>query len=176
MTSQAVLAAQPKTNFDAPAKSEPTAREARAEAQSKNMRVEASAKNTRAEAVPKNHHVTQRIEYQQNQFDRFSIGLLAPCGAPQLAQDRSCNAPAVGLSSLASILPPRNKNLSDAQRAAAGLTGHTAAIAAGSPSCWSCRGVASGPANPTGTSKAFRARKKNSAARIQRFESIASTE
>jgi len=73
MTSQAVLAAQPKTNFDAPAKSEPTARETRAEAQSKNMRVEASAKNTRAEAVPKNHHVTQRIEYQQNQFDRFSI-------------------------------------------------------------------------------------------------------
>jgi hypothetical protein len=73
MTSEAVLSAQPKSVSDALAKIEPTAGEARAEAPPKGVRVEASAKKTRAEALPQNHHVMQHIEYQQNQFDRFSI-------------------------------------------------------------------------------------------------------
>jgi hypothetical protein len=63
MTSQAVLAAQPKSASDALAKIEPVAREARAEAPPKKLRVEVSAK-ARAEAQP---------HRQQNQFDRFSI-------------------------------------------------------------------------------------------------------
>jgi hypothetical protein len=63
MTSQAVLAAQPKSASDALAKIEPVAREARAEAPPKKLRVDVSAK-ARAEAQP--HH-------QQSQFDRFSI-------------------------------------------------------------------------------------------------------
>jgi hypothetical protein len=61
MTSQAVLAAQPKSASDA--KIEPVAREARAEAPPTKLRIDVSAK-ARAEAQP--HH-------QQNQFDRFSI-------------------------------------------------------------------------------------------------------
>ena len=63
MTSQAVLAAQPKSASDALARIEPAAREARAEAPPTKPRIEVSAK-ARAEARP--HH-------QQNQFDRFSI-------------------------------------------------------------------------------------------------------
>ena len=58
MTSQAVLAAQPKSASDAPAKIEPAAREAR------------------AEAAPRREQprVRQAIHYQQpNMFDRFSI-------------------------------------------------------------------------------------------------------
>jgi hypothetical protein len=73
MTSQAVLAAQPKSVSDALARIEPAAREARAEAPSKHVRIEASAKKARAEVLPQNQRVTQRTDYQQNQFDRFSI-------------------------------------------------------------------------------------------------------
>jgi hypothetical protein len=62
MTSQAVLDAQPKSAPEA--KIEPAAREARAEAPPKKARVEAS---------PQDKRVTQPIDYQQNQFDRFSI-------------------------------------------------------------------------------------------------------
>jgi len=74
MTSQAVLAAQPKSASDnALPKIEPAAREASAEAPRKHLRVEASAKRVRAEAPSKNQRVTQYTNYQQNQFDRFSI-------------------------------------------------------------------------------------------------------
>jgi len=58
MTSQAVLAAQPKSASDALAKIEPAAREAR------------------SEAAPRREqpHVRQAIHYQQpSMFDRFSI-------------------------------------------------------------------------------------------------------
>ena len=71
MTSQAVVAAQPKSVSDALARIEPAAREARAEAPPK--RIEASAKKARAEVLPQNQLVTQHTDYQQNQFDRFSI-------------------------------------------------------------------------------------------------------
>jgi hypothetical protein len=64
MTSQAVLAAQPKLAPEAPAKIESAAREARAEAPPKKARVEGSAKNK---------SVTEPVYHQQNQFDRFSI-------------------------------------------------------------------------------------------------------
>ena len=64
MKSQAVLAAQPKS-VDALPKIESEAREARAEARPNKTQVEVSAKNARAEAPPQ--------QYQQNQFDRFSI-------------------------------------------------------------------------------------------------------
>jgi hypothetical protein len=67
MTSQAVVAAQPKSVSDA------AAREARAEAPPKHVRIEASAKKARAEVLPQNQRVTQHTDYQQNQFDRFSI-------------------------------------------------------------------------------------------------------
>ena len=74
MTSQAVVTAQPKSAPDEGlAKIEPAAREARAEAPRKHMRVEASAKRVRAEAPAQNQRVTQYTNYQQNQFDRFSI-------------------------------------------------------------------------------------------------------
>jgi len=74
MTSQAVLAAQPKSaSDDALPKIEPAAREARAEAPRKRMWVEASAKRVRAEAPSTNQRVTQYTNYQHNQFDRFSI-------------------------------------------------------------------------------------------------------
>ena len=95
MTSQPVLAAQPKSALDALPKIESVAREARAEARPNKTQVEVSAKNARAEAPPQNQRVTQvtdhqqKIEsearerepqaeappqqYQQNQFDRFSI-------------------------------------------------------------------------------------------------------
>jgi hypothetical protein len=71
MTSQAVLDAQPKSAPEA--KIEPAAREARAEAPTKKARVEALAKKARAEAPPQDTRVTQPTDYQQNQFDRFSI-------------------------------------------------------------------------------------------------------
>jgi len=71
MTSQAVVAAQPKSVSDALARIEPAAREARAEAPPK--RIEASAKKARAEVLPQNQPVTQHTDYQQNQFNRFSI-------------------------------------------------------------------------------------------------------
>jgi hypothetical protein len=73
MTSQAVLDAQPKSMPEALAKIEPAAREARAEAPTKKARVEALAKKARAEAPPQDTRVTQPSDYQQNQFDRFSI-------------------------------------------------------------------------------------------------------
>jgi hypothetical protein len=71
MTSQAVVAAQPKSMSDALARIEPAAREALAEAPPK--RIEASAKKARAEVLLQNQPVTQHTDYQQNQFDRFSI-------------------------------------------------------------------------------------------------------
>ena len=58
---------------EALAKIEPAAREARAEAPTKKARVEALAKKARAEAPPQDTRVTQANDYQQNQFDRFSI-------------------------------------------------------------------------------------------------------
>jgi hypothetical protein len=73
MSSQAVLAAQPKLRSDVLAKIEPAAREARAEAPPKHVRVEPSANKARAEALPQNQQVTPHPDYQQNQFDRFSI-------------------------------------------------------------------------------------------------------
>jgi hypothetical protein len=73
MTSHAVVGAQPKSVSDALARIEPAAREARAEAPLKHVRIEASAKKARAEVLPQNQRVTQRTDYQQNQFDRFSI-------------------------------------------------------------------------------------------------------
>jgi hypothetical protein len=73
MTSQAVLAAQPKSAPEALAKIGSAAREARAEAPPKKARVEASAKRAGVEASAQNQRVTQPIEHQQNQFDRFSI-------------------------------------------------------------------------------------------------------
>jgi len=94
MTSQAVLAAQPKSEPEhqatspaeeraAHAKSEPEhqatmpaeARAARAEAPSKKARIEASAKKARAEATPPpNNPDTQPTTYKQTPFfDRFSI-------------------------------------------------------------------------------------------------------
>src|SRR5262249_35548349 len=74
MISECVLAAQLKSASDnALPKIEPAAREASAEAPRKHLRVEASAKRVRAEAPSKNHRVTQYTNYQQNQFDRFSI-------------------------------------------------------------------------------------------------------
>jgi hypothetical protein len=74
MTSQAVLAAQPKSAPDALAKIESAAREARAEVPPKKARVEASAKKARAEAPAQNQHVTQPSHYQQTPLtDRFSI-------------------------------------------------------------------------------------------------------
>jgi hypothetical protein len=64
MTSQAVLAAQPKSAPEAPAKIKPAAREARAEA---------PPKKARAEAPSQNKSVTEPVYHQQNQFDRFSV-------------------------------------------------------------------------------------------------------
>jgi hypothetical protein len=73
MASEAVLAAQPKLVSDnALPKIEPAAREASAEVPRKHLRVEASAKRARAEVI-QNQRVTQYTNYQQNQFDRFSI-------------------------------------------------------------------------------------------------------
>jgi hypothetical protein len=88
MTSQAVLAAQPKSAPNALPKIGFEARDARAEVPPKNAR--ASGKHARAEALPQIQRVAQptdsqqKIEsegreappcqdYRQNQFDRFSI-------------------------------------------------------------------------------------------------------
>jgi hypothetical protein len=78
MTSEAVLAAQPKSARDALATIESAAREARAEAPPKKARpkeppqkVRGEAKNAWAEAPLQNRPVTQSIK--QSQFDRFSI-------------------------------------------------------------------------------------------------------
>jgi hypothetical protein len=58
MTSQAVLAAQPKSRSDALAKIEPAAREARAEAPTNKLRIEVSAKS----AAPKStRYAAQRL-------------------------------------------------------------------------------------------------------------------
>jgi hypothetical protein len=73
MTSQAVLAAQPKSASDALAKIEAGARETRAEAPPEKVGGELSAKKTRAESLPQNRPVAQSFNNQQNQFDRFSI-------------------------------------------------------------------------------------------------------
>jgi hypothetical protein len=73
MTSQAVLAAQPKSVSDTLAKIEPAAGEARAEAPPKPMQVGASAKKARGEAQLQSNSFTQFIDQQRNQFDRFSI-------------------------------------------------------------------------------------------------------
>ena len=74
MTSQAVLAAQPKSATpEAPAKIESAAGEARAEAPAKKTGVGGSAKKARAEVPPQNKVVTEPVYHQQNQFDRFSI-------------------------------------------------------------------------------------------------------
>ena len=73
MTSQAVLDAQPKSVPEALAKIEPAACGARAEAPPEKARIEASAKKARAEAPHQDKRVMQPNDYQQNQFDRFSI-------------------------------------------------------------------------------------------------------
>jgi hypothetical protein len=75
MTSQAVLAAQPKSEPEHQATSPAEARAARAEAPSKKARIEASAKKARAEATPpRNNPDTQPTTYKQTPFfDRFSI-------------------------------------------------------------------------------------------------------
>jgi hypothetical protein len=73
MTSQAVLAAQPKSASDAFAKIEAGARETRAEAPPEKVSGDVSAKKKRAEAPPQNRPVAQSINHQENQFDRFSI-------------------------------------------------------------------------------------------------------
>jgi hypothetical protein len=88
MTSQAVLAAQPKSEpipaeaRAAQPKPEPEhkammpaeALAARAEAPPKKVRVEASAKKARAEAPPPNNPERRPTTYQQNRFfDKFSI-------------------------------------------------------------------------------------------------------
>jgi len=65
MTSQAVLAAQPKPALEAPAEIDSAAREARAEASPNKVRIKVSAEARReAQAT---------IDQQRNQFDRFSI-------------------------------------------------------------------------------------------------------
>jgi hypothetical protein len=75
MTSQAVLAARPKSASEgALAKIDPVAREARAEAPPKKARIEAPAKKARAEAPPPYNPDTRPTTYQQTPlFDRFSI-------------------------------------------------------------------------------------------------------
>ena len=79
MTSEAVLAAQPKSGRNALATIEREARaevppnKARAKEPSQKVRSEASAKKAWAEAPLQNRPVTQSINDQQNPFDRFSI-------------------------------------------------------------------------------------------------------
>jgi hypothetical protein len=66
MTSQAVLAARPKSASEgALAKIDPVAREARAEAPPKKARIEAPAKKARAEAPPPYNPDTRPTTYQQ---------------------------------------------------------------------------------------------------------------
>ena len=74
MTSQAVLAAQPKSEIEHQAKIPVEARAARAEAPPKKVRTEASAKKMRAEAPAPNELDTRSTTYQQTHFfDKFSI-------------------------------------------------------------------------------------------------------
>src|SRR5215510_7756985 len=74
MTSQAVLAAQPKSEPEHKAMVPAEARAARAEAPPKKVRIEASAKKARAEAPPPNNPDTRPTTYQQTPFfDKFSI-------------------------------------------------------------------------------------------------------
>jgi hypothetical protein len=74
MTSQAVLAAQPKTEPKHQATIPAEARAARAEAPPKKARVEVSAKTARGEAPPPNNPDTRPTTYHQTPFfDRFSI-------------------------------------------------------------------------------------------------------
>jgi hypothetical protein len=94
ITSQEVLAAQPKSVPDGRAKIGSAARaeappkkarveassrqDARAEASPQDVRVEASAKKARAEAPPQeappqSEPAPQHTESQQHQFDRFSV-------------------------------------------------------------------------------------------------------
>lgn len=73
MTSQAVLAAQPKSASDALAKIEAGAGGALAAVPPERAWGEVSAKKTRTEALPQNRPVAQSINPQHNQFDRFSI-------------------------------------------------------------------------------------------------------
>jgi len=72
MTSQAVLAAQPKSASDAPAKIDSAARETRAEVLPKKLPA-ARAEKAWAEAPRQNKSLAQTMDYQQKQFDRFSI-------------------------------------------------------------------------------------------------------
>jgi len=65
MTSQDVVAAQPKSASDALPKIEPVAREARAEARPNKRQIEVSAKNARAEAAPQNQRLTQVTAHQR---------------------------------------------------------------------------------------------------------------
>src|SRR5262245_16848988 len=74
MTSEAVLAAQPKIEPKHQATIPAEARAARAEAPPKKARVEVSAKRARAEAPPPNNPDTRPTTYRQIPFfDRFSI-------------------------------------------------------------------------------------------------------
>ena len=75
MTSQVVLAAQPKSGPEHQATMPAEARAARAEAPSKKARIEASAKKARAEATPPpDKPSTRPTTYQQAPFfDKFSI-------------------------------------------------------------------------------------------------------
>jgi len=65
MTSQAVLAAQPKLVGEVLVKIEPSAREARAEASPNKLRIKVAAEARR--------EAQSTIDQQRNQFDRFSI-------------------------------------------------------------------------------------------------------
>jgi hypothetical protein len=74
MISQAVRAAQPKSELEQPVTVHAEAHAARAEAPPKKTRVERSAKDARAEAKAPNNPDTQPTNYQPTAFfDRFSI-------------------------------------------------------------------------------------------------------
>ena len=74
MTSQAILAAQPKSEPEHKAALPAEAREARAEAPPKKVQIEVSAKKARAEPPPPINRDTQANTYQPTPFfDRFSI-------------------------------------------------------------------------------------------------------
>jgi hypothetical protein len=74
MTSQAVLAAQPKSESEHQAKIPTEVRAARAEAPPKKVRAEASGNKARAEAPPANDPETRSTTYQQTRFfDKVSI-------------------------------------------------------------------------------------------------------
>jgi hypothetical protein len=72
MTSQAVLAAQPKSAPEAPAKIESAAREARAEAPPKKVRVEGSAKKAKKALAEAQRGTTPaRVFLRQAFYVRF---------------------------------------------------------------------------------------------------------